>query len=676
MDDQPFPLPRATRETEILAGDGGATYGPFDFRIFDTADVRAYVKHEDVDDFTAAAFTVQKVASREFDDFTLTFDEPLPATSRYIVQASRLHERQVAVTKGGAISGLALEKELSKQGSVIEELRRDINRGGSAVPGQSGQTLVFAEDGNVRPGADQSDIEHAQEYAADARHARDAAEAEADRAEAARDAALGAVPNVFVSTRTALAALNTNTITAAFLKEPGREGQFFWRSGDYSSLVAIDTAEGVYIKADAVSASTGAWVRVFDGFTYDIMWFGAVVYSSVSGDMNANVTALSIIHALAQSRATVILPFGLLNINQTIEITKPISFIGKTKLGSGFYAVGFNQDTSILDYQGTAIAPIQNIELRDFGLWSDNNLARGMTLTWVNKSTFDNLYLYDLYRGVYGDYAWSDSWKNISTYNITRETFLFGDECNNSNFDRVEFSGSSGLKITGHCAGFAFTGCDFENITDENGAALELVPTSGKFISGVSLFGCYFERIKGVGIRCSGADARSVRGLSVQGCSIYGGSTDFFSGAAGQAEYGIAMHNVSGFMITANTFDDWRSACIARDDTERDGRVENNTISRTPDLTNTAGSIHGSVINRNNFSTTAGVYSGRREEWANSVPTSGTYRAGDVVWVRGAPTIDVNGLVLLGWARMTSGSGHDVGTDWARLYASHVSPAA
>src|SRR5690606_5190400 len=105
---------------------------------------------------------------------------------------------------------------------------------------------------------------------------------------------------------------------------------------------------------------------------------------------------------------------------QTIEITKPISFIGKTKLGSGFYAVGFNQDISILDYQGTAIAPIQNIELRDFGLWSDNNLARGMTLTWVNKSTFDNLYLYDLYRGVSGNYAWSDSWKNISTYNITK----------------------------------------------------------------------------------------------------------------------------------------------------------------------------------------------------------------------------------------------------------------
>lgn len=48
-----------------------------------------------------------------------------------------------------------------------------------------------------------------------------AAEAEANRAEAARDAAIGAVPNVFSLTRTALKALNTTAITSAYLTEPG-----------------------------------------------------------------------------------------------------------------------------------------------------------------------------------------------------------------------------------------------------------------------------------------------------------------------------------------------------------------------------------------------------------------------------------------------------------------------
>lgn len=188
MDEQPFPLPRATRETETLVGDGGATYGPFGFKIFDTADVRALVRH-DGGSWQIAAATVTKVAGHEFDDFTVTFDEALPATSHYRLQAARLHERQVAVTRGGAISGRALEKELSKQGSVIEELRRDVSRGGALIKGEAGQTLVFDEDGNVLPGADQSEIAAAQEYAEAAKGDADRAENAAEAAEAFRDQA-------------------------------------------------------------------------------------------------------------------------------------------------------------------------------------------------------------------------------------------------------------------------------------------------------------------------------------------------------------------------------------------------------------------------------------------------------------------------------------------------------
>lgn len=93
-------------------------------------------------------------------------------------------------------------------------------------------------------------------------------------AEAARDAAMSAVPNAFPVDRAAMKALDTNSITAAYLKEEGREGQFLWRTGDYSGEIALDTAEGVYIKADDVAATAGAWVRQFDGpALFD--WFGA-----------------------------------------------------------------------------------------------------------------------------------------------------------------------------------------------------------------------------------------------------------------------------------------------------------------------------------------------------------------------------------------------------------------
>jgi hypothetical protein len=80
--------------------------------------------------------------------------------------------------------------------------------------------------------------------------------------------------NQSIATRTALKALNTSTFTSVYLKESGREGQFIWRSGDYSAEVAADTAEGVYVKADAVAAATGAWVRVVHS-EYSLKWFGA-----------------------------------------------------------------------------------------------------------------------------------------------------------------------------------------------------------------------------------------------------------------------------------------------------------------------------------------------------------------------------------------------------------------
>src|SRR5690606_12105288 len=74
---------------------------------------------------------------------------------------------------------------------------------------------------------------------------------------------------------TALKALSTSSIKAAFLKAEGREGVFNWLTGDYSSQVTADAYSGVYVKADDTSASSGAWVRDFDGDTVDPRWYGA-----------------------------------------------------------------------------------------------------------------------------------------------------------------------------------------------------------------------------------------------------------------------------------------------------------------------------------------------------------------------------------------------------------------
>lgn len=78
-----------------------------------------------------------------------------------------------------------------------------------------------------------------------------------------------------VADRTALAALNTATHTAAYLLEDGREGAFVWRSGNLSAFVTADTQQGIYVapSTDTTGAS-GAWVRQHDG-KKNLLWFGA-----------------------------------------------------------------------------------------------------------------------------------------------------------------------------------------------------------------------------------------------------------------------------------------------------------------------------------------------------------------------------------------------------------------
>jgi hypothetical protein len=99
-------------------------------------------------------------------------------------------------------------------------------------------------------------------------------------AESARDAALAAVPNVFPVTRTALKALDTAAVTSAYLKESGREGQFIWTAGDYSTQIVADTSEAVYIKADAIAATAGAWVRANHHRQINAEWTGGDIQAA------------------------------------------------------------------------------------------------------------------------------------------------------------------------------------------------------------------------------------------------------------------------------------------------------------------------------------------------------------------------------------------------------------
>ncbi|WP_188478579.1 right-handed parallel beta-helix repeat-containing protein [Stappia taiwanensis] len=185
---QPYPLPRETRSSGVLVCDGtSATYGPFDFHIFDIEDVVVDVRHSDDAGFSRdASVTVTKTSGSTYDTFSITFDHVHPITTSFVVYSARTPERSVALFMGGGLKPSELEKELSKTATTLQELRRDLGRAMIVqhdrtppvlnIPANAGRFLVTDEAGNLVDGGSADDIATAAENAVMAAAAADAAQ--------------------------------------------------------------------------------------------------------------------------------------------------------------------------------------------------------------------------------------------------------------------------------------------------------------------------------------------------------------------------------------------------------------------------------------------------------------------------------------------------------------------
>jgi hypothetical protein len=154
----PFPIPRQARQTDILMGDGGTVYGPFSgLKIFDVEDVKVYIRADGEDAFSLASVTVEKVSDLPFDLFTIEFAAGVPSTTEYVVSSERIAERSAGVDNGTRISLDALEKELSKISTTLQELRRDNDRALKApfsqdpapIPGPEAERVLGWRDGSL-----------------------------------------------------------------------------------------------------------------------------------------------------------------------------------------------------------------------------------------------------------------------------------------------------------------------------------------------------------------------------------------------------------------------------------------------------------------------------------------------------------------------------------------------
>lgn len=127
-----------------------------------------------------------------------------------------------------------------------------------------------------------------------------------------------------VATRTALKAFDTTKFTIALLTEAGREGVFKWTAGDYSTQIAADTQEGVYVKADAIASTAGAWVRVGWEKGIVLTWFGAQ-RGYANDSRNAILAAIS----FSQTFEVAIRDKGVYGVVGNIEITgSPVTIEG------------------------------------------------------------------------------------------------------------------------------------------------------------------------------------------------------------------------------------------------------------------------------------------------------------------------------------------------------------
>lgn len=237
----------------------------------------------------------------------------------------------------------------------------------------------------------ESDNEELQEALGIEELAQSAADSAAAAAAAAASAVevTGALPRV---DRTTLKALDTDQVTVAYLTESGREGMFLWRSGDHSSHIAADTAEGVYIKANAVEATSGAWERVHDGSLH-VRWFGAAA-DGVTDDSDAVQAAINLASMMGLPvrlpRGTLLLGrVGSAQVTHT-SLTKDLVIQGEgvgSKIKRGDEVIDSSNDRMFLlsNASGTSVS----IELRDFFI-DGNARKNGLPLTISDASgTFE-----------------------------------------------------------------------------------------------------------------------------------------------------------------------------------------------------------------------------------------------------------------------------------------------
>lgn len=233
--------------------------------------------------------------------------------------------------------------------------------------------------------------------------------AAAEAAAASAEAAVASVNTRQVADRAALKALNTTGASLAFLTEAGREGAFKWTVGDFSSLVALDPYEAVYVKADAVAATSGAWVRQDDWLARGLVlsWAGVVANYvpgvSLGTDQSARIQSLFYLAGAIGVGAVVAAP-GYYHVASGLKLPAGVAFICNGAVAAHFVAGGVQRTLGcVLVGVGNA-AKAYSIANDDAGAGYEfggaiNNPSKAMPYTATHGGRSDVYQITDLTNG-------------------------------------------------------------------------------------------------------------------------------------------------------------------------------------------------------------------------------------------------------------------------------------
>ncbi len=302
--------------------------------------------------------------------------------------------------------------------------------------------------------------------------------------------------SAIVGTRTALKAIDTTKVTAAYLREGGREGQFLWLTGDYSTQIAADTQEGLYVKASAVAATSGGWVRVYQG-DINAKWFGAVG-DGVAADNVAIQAAVDMCGFLGGGYA--LLPRGNFKIGAAITISK--NFV-KVR-GTGLFSTQVSPSTAGMDafifYSGSSGTEMKNNQLEDFAILPSAAINRAVLIRNHYGFLAQNVSVWGTHAIGFefenGTVAYNGTLRDCAANNSTNAGLLLGDngtgDLQNISLYNCQFSGGyAGIgALARNCGGLQWVGGETLN----KSIGFSISPNvSGKRVNGVRASVVYFD---------------------------------------------------------------------------------------------------------------------------------------------------------------------------------------